>query len=83
MNNWYTSLYKGFIITSVLLFLISLGTTGETNVGAVIAGFVILTVSILMIMTDILAVVIPSMRGMTMFKSFLSVLLIAGPFLFM
>ena len=83
MNSWYTSLYKGFIITSVLLFLISLGTTGETNIGSVIAGFSVLIVSILMIMTDLLAVAIPSMRGAPMFKSFLSVLLIAGPFIFM
>ena len=83
MNSWYTSLYKGFIITSVLLFLISLGTTGETNIGAVIAGVSVLTVSILMIMTDLLAVAIPSMRGAPMFKSFLSILLIAGPFIFM
>lgn len=83
MDTWYTSLYKGFIITSVLLFLISLGTTGETNIGAVIAGFSVLTVSILMIMTDLLAVVVPSLRGASMFKSFLSILLTAGPFILM
>ena len=83
MNTWYTSLYKGFIITSVILFLISLGTTGETNVGAVIAGFSVLTVSILMIMTDLLSVVVPNLKGASVFKSFLTVLLIAGPFIFM
>ena len=83
MNSWYASLYKGFIITTVLLFLISLGTKGETQFGAVIAGFSVLIVSILMIMTDLLALAIPSMRGASMLKSFLSVLIIFGPFIFM
>jgi preprotein translocase subunit Sss1 len=34
-------------------------------------------------MTDLLTAVVPNLRGASMFKSFLSVLLTAGPFIFM
>ena len=81
--SWYVSLYKGFIITSVLLFLISMGTTGETNIGSLLAGYSVLTISIIMIMTVLLSGVTKSTQGSSFLKSFLSVILTTGPFMLM
>ena len=54
MNNWYSLVYKALIYASVILFLISFGTTGNTTIGAVISGYSALTLSILMILIMLL-----------------------------
>ena len=48
MNNWYSLVYKALIYVSVILFLISFGTSGNTTIGALISGYSALTLSILM-----------------------------------
>jgi hypothetical protein len=81
--SWYASLYKGFIITTVLLFLISIGTTGQTNIGSLLAGYSVLTLSIIMIMTVLLSGVSKNTQGSSMLRSFLTVIVTTGPFMLM
>ena len=50
MNNLYLSVYKALIYVSVILFLISFWTSGNTTIGALITGYSALTLSILMIL---------------------------------
>lgn len=54
MNDWYSSVYKAFIVTSVISFAIGLCTTAATSLGAYMAGYAVLTLAILMMLMVLL-----------------------------
>jgi hypothetical protein len=83
MNNWYASVYKALIYASVILFLISFGTSGNTTIGALISGYSALTLSILMILIMLLNGVMNTTTGKPTMEIITSILMAAGPFLLM
>ena len=83
MNNWYSLVYKALIYVSVILFLISFGTTGNTTIGALISGYSTLTLSILMILIMLLNNVMNTTQGKPTFEIVTTILMASGPFLLM
>jgi hypothetical protein len=83
MNNWYSLVYKALIYVSVILFLISFGTSGNTTIGALISGYSALTLSILMILIMLLNNVMNTNQGKPTFEIITTILMAAGPFLLM
>lgn len=83
MNNLYSLVYKALIYVSVVLFLISFGTSGNTTIGALITGYSTLLLSILMILVMLLNIVMNTTQNNSMFETMKSILLTSGPFLLM
>jgi len=83
MDNWYSLVYKALIYVSVILFLISFGTTGNTTIGALISGYSALTLSILMILIMLLNNVMNTIQGKPTFEVIKTILMASGPFLLM
>ena len=81
MRNWYSSIYKSLIIASVICFIINYFTTGETSYGAVLAGYSILTLGILMIMLIIFNNILQVTNNDSVFKIIYIMLMNAGPFM--
>ena len=50
MKDWYSSIYKAFIMTCVIAFIISFFSQGEVSLGAIITGYSVLILGILMIL---------------------------------
>lgn len=50
MGSLYASVYKGFIISSVISFLIHFFSSGNTSFGALIAGYSVLSLGIMLIL---------------------------------
>jgi hypothetical protein len=57
MSNWYNGIYKGFIITSAIAFIIAFFSQGEVSLGAYIAGYSVLTLAIIMILIILLMII--------------------------
>jgi hypothetical protein len=83
MNSWYSLVYKALIYVSVILFLISFGTTGNTTIGALISGYSALTLSILMILIMLLNNVMTTTQGKATLEIITTILMASGPFLLM
>jgi hypothetical protein len=83
MNTWYSLVYKALIYVSVILFLISFGTSGNTTIGALISGYSALTLSILMILIMLLNNVMTTTQGKPTLEIITTILMAAGPFLLM
>lgn len=50
MNDWYASIFKGFMFASVISFIISLFTSGKTSYGAELAGYSTIILAIFLIL---------------------------------
>jgi hypothetical protein len=81
MKNWYSSVYNAFLIGTIISFIIYLLTTGNTSLGAMITGYSILIITILMILYIILYNVLQSTQNASFFKSLLAMIFACGPFL--
>lgn len=81
--HWYRSVYKGFLISSVLVFLMSFGFTGETNFNATVTGYGLLIISISLIMIVIVYGVAKNTQSISAGGAILNVLANVGPFICM
>jgi hypothetical protein len=83
MENWYMSIYKALIIASVIMFIISFFTSGQTTIGSLITAYSTLSISLIMIMLILISNVLKMNQGQNMFSLALSILFTSGPFLLM
>jgi hypothetical protein len=83
MINWYSWFYKAIILASVILFLISFFTSGNTTINALIAGYSFLIFSILMIIVMLLNNVMTTTQGKATLEIITTILMASGPFLLM
>ena len=83
MKNWYSGIYKAFLIGSVISFIIYMVTTGNMSLGAMISGYSILILSIMMILYVLLYNVLQTTQNASFFQSLLSMMSTCGPFLLM
>lgn len=81
MKNWYSSIYKAFLIGSIISFVIYFVTSGNTSLGAMISGYSILTLTIFMILYLILYNVLQTTQNSSFFQSLFSMIFACGPFL--
>lgn len=77
------NIYKAFIIASVIMFIISLFTSGDTTIGSLITAYSTLSISIIMIMLILLNNILKVSQGQGLFSLTLSIILTSGPFLLM
>ena len=49
MIDWYSGIYKGFIISSIILFVIGFLSEGKVSLGAYITGYSVLILGVMMI----------------------------------
>ena len=77
------NIYKAFILASVIMFIVSFFTSGETTIGSLITAYSTLSLSIIMIMLILINNILKVSQGQSVFNLILSILLTAGPFLLM
>jgi len=83
MNDFYSLIYKALIFVSIILFIVSFGTSGNTTIGALISGYSALTLSILMILIMLLNNVMTTTQGKPTLETITTILMASGPFLLM
>jgi len=83
MSNWYNGIYKGFIIASVIAFIIAFFSQGEVSLGAYIAGYAVLILAVIMILIILTNNVFRFTKELSSFKVILSIIMTTGPFLLM
>jgi hypothetical protein len=80
-NNWYSTIYKAFIIASVVTFIIGFFSPTNIYLGAYIAGYSVLTLGIMMILIVLFNNILKSSANNSSFSSIPAILMISGPFL--
>ena len=83
MKDWYSGVYKALILTSVIAFLISFFSSGTISLGAILAGYSVLILGILMILLILFNQIMKGTQDQSMLQILYSILLMAGPFLLM
>jgi hypothetical protein len=83
MKNWYASVYKALIMTSVIAFIISFYSTGTLSLGALLSGYSVLILAVMMILLILFNHVIKARTDNSTTNVVLSILSSSGPFLLM
>ena len=83
MKNWYSGVYKGLIIASVIAFIIHTFTTGQTSLGAIISAYSVLTLAIMLIIIILFNGIFKLGPQGSTSKLILQLFLSSGPFLLM
>ena len=81
MSEWYSSIYKGFIIASVVAFIIGFFTNNKTSLGAYMAGYIVYILAILMILVIVLSNLLRNTINDSLFSQMYSIFSITGPFI--
>jgi hypothetical protein len=81
MKDWYSSIYKAFIMTCAIAFIISFFSQGEVSLGAVISGYSLLILGILMILLILFQNVLKYNGNQNLFQFIFTILKTSGPFL--
>jgi hypothetical protein len=83
MANWYSGIYKSLLIASVISFIIYFFSSGTVSLGAIISGYCMIILSIMMILYIILFNLLQTTQNVGLGQMFLSIILNCGPFLLM
>jgi len=83
MNVWYSTIYKAFIMTSMILFSIYFLTTGPLASNSLMAAYVTLVLGISMILLILFNNSLKNNQGVSGAQQTLAMLMISGPFLLM
>ena len=83
MADWYSSIYKGFIIAGMIAFTIGFLTQGETSLGAYMSGYSVLILGIMMILIVLFNNILNISQGNSTFQLLYTILLATGPFILM
>lgn len=83
MKDWYSAVYKGFIIAGFISFIIGFFSEGKVSLGAYIAGYGVLVLGIMMILTILFNNILRVTEGQSIFNTIYAILLTTGPFLLM
>jgi hypothetical protein len=84
MEEWYVNIFKALICGTIISFIISVFTSGATSYNSSIAGFSILILSIMMILTMIITKVLKTtLSNSSTTQLMITILSQLGPFLLM
>jgi glucan phosphoethanolaminetransferase (alkaline phosphatase superfamily) len=79
MNEWYSGIYKAFILASAVSFFISFFTTGTNSYGSILTGYSTLILGIIMILILLFNNIFRVSQNTTQTLS--ALLMTTGPFL--
>lgn len=83
MSGWYSSIYKAFIISAIISFVIGFFSEGKVSLGSYITGYSVLILGIMMILLILFNSIMKITEGQTILQILYTILLTAGPFLLM
>ena len=83
MSGWYSSIYKAFIISAIILFVIGFFSEGKVSLDSYITGYSVLILGIMMILLILFNSILKITEGQSVFQILYTILLTAGPFLLM
>ena len=83
MSDWYSSIYKAFIISAIILFVIGFFSEGKVSLDSYITGYSVLILGIMMILLILFNSILKITEGQSVFQILYTILLTAGPFLLM
>lgn len=83
MPGWYQSIYKAFIISAIISFVIGFFSEGKVSLGSYITGYSVLILGIMMILLILFNSIMKITEGQSIFQILYTILLTAGPFLLM
>ena len=83
MSGWYSSIYKAFIISAIISFVIGFFSEGKVSLGSYITGYSVLILGIMMILLILFNSIMKITEGQSIFQILYTILLTAGPFLLM
>ena len=83
MSGWYSSIYKAFIISAIISFVIGFFSEGNVSLGSYITGYSVLILGIMMILLILFNSIMKITEGQTILQILYTILLTAGPFLLM
>jgi hypothetical protein len=87
MKDWYSSIYKAFIISAIISFVIGFFSEGNVSLGSYITGYSVLILGIMMILLILFNSTMRITEGQANYgiydKILYAILLPAGPFLLM
>jgi hypothetical protein len=81
MANWYSSVYKGFIVAGLVSFIVGIFSQGLVSLNSYIAGYSILLIAIAMMLIIIFNNILKVNEGSSALQVLSSILASAGPFL--
>jgi hypothetical protein len=81
MKDWYSSIYKAFIVASVISFLISFFSSGTVSLNASIAGYSTLILGIMMILIILFQGILKVNSNQSLLQVFFSIFISTGPFI--
>lgn len=81
MKDWYSTIYKACIFSSVIAFILGFITDSKTSLGAYMAGYSVLILAVLMILTILFNNVLKVTGNDSTFQILYSILMTAGPFI--
>ena len=83
MKDWFSSVYKGFIISALISFIIAFFTEGSASYGAYISGYSVLIIAIMMILLVLFNKILSSNPEGSTFGNLLKVFITSTPLLLM
>jgi len=81
MKDFFSIVYKAFIVASVISFIISLFSSGQVSYGSSITGYSILTLGIMMILLIIIQNILKITEDQSIFKIISEIFISSGPLL--
>ena len=81
MANWYSSVYKGFIVAGLVSFIVGIFSQGLVSLNSYIAGYSILILAIAMMLIIIFNNILKVNDGSSALQVLSSILMTSGPFL--
>jgi hypothetical protein len=83
MKDWYSGIYKAFIISAIISFVIGFFSEGKVSLGAYVAGYSVLILGIMMILLILFNSIMKITEGQSILQILYTILLTTGPFLLM
>ena len=83
MSEWYSSMYKGFIVTGIIAFIVGIFSSGDISINSYISGYCIIILGIMMILTLLINNSMKPNPGGSSLGMSQSILMTIGPFLLM
>lgn len=81
MKDWYSGIYKAFIIASIISFVIGFFSDGKVSLGAYMAGYSVLILGVMMILLILFNGIIKVTDGQPITQILYTIMLTAGPFI--
>jgi hypothetical protein len=83
MKDWYTGIYKAFIIAAIISFIIGFFSEGNVSLGSYIAGYSVLILGVMMILLILFNGIMKITQGQSTMQILYTILLTTGPFILM